>query len=360
MKRRMKRHTASKRKNTHRHHTASKRAHTRRRSTRRVTSVGAASTPRASRSQNTAVRTTAAETAYRASRRTRTQRRQKHRGRHVLLIVIAIVFGLVIVVSRGLRSCHADNSTSHPTATPPIAQTAVAPNKLYDNLYNWENLSQDANGYLTYVVDGSVVSRTGIDVSEHQGDIDWERVAANGIDFAIIRIGYRSADRGLIAKDAKAEQNLAGAKAAGLRVGVYFYSQAVNEAEAREEADFVINTLGSTELSYPLVFDFEQGNLDNERVSTMTSEQRTAVAVAFCEEAEARGARALVYGSASALLEIDVEQLAPYGFWYAEYTNIPTSSLSFVLWQYSESGIVDGIDGPVDLDLDLTEVPHEE
>lgn len=239
------------------------------------------------------------------------------------------------------------------------AQAGVEVSKLYDSPYDWSKLTTDNKGRISYVVDGKTLSHTGIDVSEHQQDIDWERVAADGIDFAYIRVGYRSVDLGKTAIDATAQQNLAGAKAAGLKLGVYFYSQAMTVDEARAEADLTLDAIKGVDLSYPIVFDFETGNLKTERVQEMTYEDRTAVALAFCERIEEAGYTAMIYGNTTGLNGFDLEKLAKRGFWYAEYSSMPSTSLRMALWQYSSTGKVDGIEGDVDLDLDLTPILTE-
>jgi GH25 family lysozyme M1 (1,4-beta-N-acetylmuramidase) len=195
-----------------------------------------------------------------------------------------------------------------------------------------------------------------VDVSEHQEWIDWQTVADAGVDFAMVRVGYRATGSGTIVQDAYAEYNLDAVPAAGIDLGVYFYSQATTEEEAREEAEFVITLLASRELDYPIAFDFEQGNQENERVANMTYEERTLVATAFCERIEEEGLTAMVYGNLTSLSEMDVDQVASRGLWYAEYGSAPSTDLRIALWQYSETGAVPGIDGEVDLDLDLTGV----
>lgn len=273
---------------------------------------------------------------------------ERRRSSAFLPVLLVLVVAAVIMVFR-LVACQAP-------ATHNQINAGVDASKLYDNPYDWSKLKTDSKGRISYVSDGKTLSYTGIDVSQHQGTIDWDRVAADGIDFAYIRVGYRSADIGKVAEDETAEKNLAGASAAGLKVGVYFYSQAMTADEAREEADLVLKAIKNTTISYPVVFDFETGNLKTERVQEMSFDDRTAVAVAFCERIEEAGYSAMVYGNASGLMGFDTEKLASRGFWYAEYASMPSTSIRMAIWQYSSTGSVAGIEGPVDLDLDLTPI----
>ena len=228
--------------------------------------------------------------------------------------------------------------------------------QLYRSPYDWGNLVQGTDGRYTYVSGGRTLSRAGIDVSEHQGYIDWSRVRDDGIDFAFVRVGYRGSGNASIVRDSYAEYNLQAAQDAGLDIGVYFYSQATTADEAVEEAEFVLDQIGDAQLTYPVVFDFEPANDSSDRISSLTGTQRTEVALAFCRRIEQAGHAAMVYGNGPQLDGYDLEQLAPYGFWYAEYGSAPSTDLFFGIWQYSNTGTVAGVDTDVDLDLDLTPV----
>lgn len=281
----------------------------------------------------------------RSSRRPPRKRRRLKRRLIFLGIVVAFIAWLFL---------WGPFATKKSTGSSSMVSTGISPTILYQSPYSWDNLVTGANGSLSYEVDGQTLSRFGIDVSEHQGSIDWSKVSAAGVQFAYIRVGYRTTDQGTISSDDYATQNLSGATNAGLMVGVYFYSQAINEEEAQEEADFVLKAIDGYDLSYPIVFDFEPGGTGSDRISTLDSTERTAIAVAFCEEIEKSGLAAMVYGNGNTLSSYDLEQLASRGFWYASYESTPSSNLCFALWQYSNTGSVDGIDGDVDLDIDLT------
>lgn len=224
---------------------------------------------------------------------------------------------------------------------------------LFFSPYDWSRL-QTRDGHLAYVKDGQVLSRLGIDVSEHNGDIDWNKVRDAGVEYAYIRAGYRGSQTATLATDARFDDNLSKARLAGLEVGVYFYSMATSEEEAREEAAYTCNLLDGAHIDYPIAFDLEPDDEDSVRVQGMTTDQYTQVAKAFCDECERRGFAAVVYGNQYELALYDRTQLAPYGFWYAEYESDPTSPLRFGMWQYTKTGTVKGIKTKVDMDLDLT------
>ena len=214
-------------------------------------------------------------------------------------------------------------------------------------------ITQD--GYLAYVKDGELLSKLGVDVSEHNGEIDWNRVKGAGVQFAYIRVGYRGSHAGNVVADARFAENIVAARQAGLAVGVYFFSQAKTEEEAREEADFAAKRLAGSDVEYPIAFDMEPDAEGADRISTLSGRELTAVATAFCEQCEKNGYHAVVYGNRYDLSQYDLKQLAAYGFWYAEYSSKPTSSLRFGIWQYTKAGSVDGIEREVDIDLDLTD-----
>ncbi len=189
----------------------------------------------------------------------------------------------------------------------------------------------------------------GIDVSTHQEQIDWDAVASSGVEFAILRAGYRGSTAGKLYEDDRFADNLRGAKEAGLKVGVYFFSQAVNEAEAVEEARYVCDLLGRQRPELPVFYDWEY--LEG-RVPTPGLLPMTECAVAFCEEVKAQGYTPGVYFNQDyGYNYLDLRELAGYSLWLAEYGDIPDFPYLYHMVQYTDSGTVSGIDGPVDLDL---------
>lgn len=199
-------------------------------------------------------------------------------------------------------------------------------------------------------------SLTGIDVSSYSGNIDWQRVKAAGVSFVMVRLGGRGyGDEGAIYADDKATELIAGAKNAGLKTGGYFFSQAITEAEAMEEAQYIKNLLGDVTLDYPIAFDLETIENDAARTDNLTVAQATACAKAFCESVKSFGTP-MIYAKSDVLTQkYDLSQLNGYDIWYSEYADYPTAYCPIAMWQYSESGTVDGVEGAVDLNLRFAE-----
>ena len=219
--------------------------------------------------------------------------------------------------------------------------------------YAASGFSRDGAGRLSYQ-SGGVGSVAGIDVSSHQGTIDWAAVAASGIRFAMIRVGYRGYNSGVILEDASFRQNLEGALAAGLQVGVYFYSQAITADEAAEEAQFVLERVQGYALSYPVVFDWETVSSASARTRGLDRATLTACANAFCTAAEYAGYQSAVYFNLNlAYTRYDLSGLSGRNFWLAEYNAVPTFYYNYQMLQYTSSGSVPGISGRVDLNISL-------
>ena len=207
---------------------------------------------------------------------------------------------------------------------------------------------------MTYAGDDRYTWRTGIDVSEHDEDIDWQQVRDAGIDFVFIRAGYRGYSEGSLRQDAYSEQNLREAREAGLDVGVYFFSQAVNEAEALEEADLVLRMLDGQALQMPVVYDPESILNDAARTDDISGDQFTRNALAFCGRIRERGYAPMIYANLVwEAFEFDLSRIRDIPIWYADYEPVPQTPYFFTVWQYTDSGTVPGIVGPVDLNLQL-------
>ena len=216
--------------------------------------------------------------------------------------------------------------------------------------YDWSCLSNTENG-ISYT--GAYNIRKGVDVSHHQGTIDWEKVKADGYEFAILRIGYRGyGQSGGLYVDKEFKNNIKNAHKAGLDVGVYIFSQAINETEALEEADLVIEQLQGETLELPVTFDPELIRTDDARTDNVTGEQFTKNTIAFCEKIEKAGYEAMIYSNMywESFL-FDLEQLSDYTIWYADYEKVPQTPYQFEFWQYSDKGQVDGISGKTDLNI---------
>ncbi|MCR5650145.1 MAG: glycoside hydrolase family 25 protein [Lachnospiraceae bacterium] len=193
----------------------------------------------------------------------------------------------------------------------------------------------------------------GIDVSKYQKEIDWRRVKAAGIDYAIIRAGYRGSSTGVLVKDPFFDRNIAGAKEAGIKIGVYFFTQAVNTAEAAEEAMAVASLVGADELSLPVYLDVESSGSIGGRADGLDVTSRTEIIKTFCETLNSMGYRAGVYANKNWLTKkIDTSELEKFDIWLAQYrVSRPDYAGRYSIWQYTSKGSVDGIEGFVDMDL---------
>ena len=203
----------------------------------------------------------------------------------------------------------------------------------------------------TFAADGAL-NRTarGIDVSKFQGSIDWNAVKSDGITFAIIRCGYRGYGSGALVEDSTYRQNIQGAINAGLRVGVYFYSQAINEAEAVEEASMVLSLVSGYSLPLGVYYDTE--SVGGGRANALSAAERTACAVAFCETIRSAGYSAGVYSYASWFYNaLNFANISKYNIWIAQYRDTLSFSYKHNIWQYTGSGSVKGISKPVDMNI---------
>lgn len=231
---------------------------------------------------------------------------------------------------------------TYPTAPmePTVPEPEANPFRAEDFVYE--------NGFLTCTAGESLV---GIDVSKHQGVIDWQQVAAAGVDFVMIRAAYRGYESGQVNEDTYALANIQGAREAGLMVGVYIYSQAINVAEAVEEAQFLLNMLEGIPLELPITFDWECFSEDS-RTANVSGRTVTDCAIAFCETVRAGDREAMIYfNPTQALEELSLPELTEYSFWLAQYDVQAMFPYRVDMWQYSNKGRVPGIAGNVDLNI---------
>lgn len=207
---------------------------------------------------------------------------------------------------------------------------------------------------LAYQADGYEY-RLGVDVSEHQGWIDWEKVRNDGYEFAIIRVGYRGyGQEGRVCLDDQFYTNIENAQKAGLDVGVYFFAQAINEEEAKAEAQFVLEHIKGYELQLPVVYDPESILDDEARTDNVSGEQFTKNTEVFCRMIEEAGYEPMIYSNMLwEAYEFDLERLEQYPIWYADYEPLPQTPYHFDFWQYTNAGSVDGITGRTDLNIQL-------
>ncbi len=207
------------------------------------------------------------------------------------------------------------------------------------------------NGVVSYHGDGCELRR-GIDVSDHQGEIDWTAVAASGIDFAMIRIGWRGYGQGTLNEDNRFRENIEGAQAAGLDVGVYFFSQAVSVLEAAEEAVYTAKLLEGYTLELPVFFDWEFIGVEPARTDDTDTATISAACVEFCELLAGEGYTPGVYTYIPAVYShYDLNALAGLSVWMGDIGTWPEFYYEHDFWQYSITGSVPGIEGDVDLDV---------
>lgn len=219
-------------------------------------------------------------------------------------------------------------------------------------LYEEETITFDS--FTTRELQELEILKKGVDVSEHQEDIDWEKVKADGVDFAFIRVGYHGLAVNTLNQDAYYKKNIEEALAQGLRVGVYFYSQAITVEEAIEEADFVLERIRDYELSLPVVFDYEYGSYNGIPgrllAAKLTKDQATAICQAFCDRVEEQGFDSMVYANRNFLYnQLHREKLG--NVWMAHYALETDYQGEYAFWQCTSSGRVDGIRGYADLNF---------
>lgn len=213
-------------------------------------------------------------------------------------------------------------------------------------------LSVLESGEYEYVQDGQVISHKGIDVSKHQGAIDWNLVAQDGVEFAFIRVGFRGYGTGKLVEDEYFEANIKGALSAGIKVGVYFYSQAISEEEVLEEADFVLGKIEPYEIHCPVVFDVERVTGSDGRMNALSVEERTNLTRIFCQRIENSGYRPMIYHNTEmAVMMLGLESLEDYDKWFAAYSDTFYYPYEYKVWQYSDTGTIPGIKGNVDLNI---------
>lgn len=221
----------------------------------------------------------------------------------------------------------------------------------YDN-YDWNKLSGET--IKTYE-DDNYTSMFGIDVAAHQDYIDWKKVKEDGVQFAYIRLGYRGALEGKLNIDEQFENNYKNAKAAGLKVGVYWYSQPVSELEAIAEADFVYEVLNGREIDLPIGYDFEETMFAYEysRMHGMSKNDCTAMAIAFCTQMKSYGYDSILYSNMYwADNNYNWDILDDYLVWYAQYDcEYPEFDRPLVMWQYSDNSYINGINRNCDLNI---------
>ena len=311
---------------------------------------------------------------------TRYAKQKRRSGFKIAVIIICfalllVLLGVVFVLGTGGSGKLPDLPTD-PTKAPTEPPATAAPADFDEN--DPQNSFQQAAkeekeekinlwDLITDALSGDKVKETeeitfGVDVARYQGTIDWPKVAASGVDFAIVRLGYRGLEDGVITEDSNAAYNLQQAGKAGLKLGAYFFSTAITEEEAIEEANWVADYLAPYAITYPVAYNCEGFGDPENRQYSLTKTQRTDIALAFLKQIEKRGYEAMFYASRNEMeddAKWEVSRIDPdYKIWVAQYPEKPypeteRSSYSGVhhMWQYTRSGILPGIPEGVDVDI---------
>lgn len=292
--------------------------------------------------------------------------RQRKRRRSVLPLLLAVVLAavaavLLVVVLRSLRPAaqreepdpHAGqvyvNDGANMVWLTPHENFAVSP------LRRWQFVTLEEQ---PHYLGSDFTARRGIDLSVFQKNVDWSKAAADGVEFAIIRLGYRGYGKGALQPDELFTSHLDGAHAAGIDAGAYFFSQALTAEEGREEARYVLEQLDGRQLEMPIYFDWEPIAAEDSRTNGYDYAHLTDSAVAFCQTIEEAGYRAGVYiNRQQGYYHYDLSRLADYSLWVADYNSYPDFYYRFDMWQYTAGGQLDGID--IQVDMNLMFVPKE-
>ena len=220
--------------------------------------------------------------------------------------------------------------------------------------YDWSRL-EGTGTIRSYTDENGNEALLGVDVSHHNQYVNWQALAEAGVDFAYIRCGWRGYTQGEIHIDPLAGLYYNGARANGITVAIYFFSQAITVEEATEEADFACDFADSHKLShdFPIAFDMEENGVSDERIGHLTTQERTDIAMAFCKRVEERGYTPIIYGNEKWLDgKYDLETICnAYDLWLAEYSAVPKPSHMFAMWQYCSDGQIEGNTKNIDMNL---------
>ncbi len=263
-------------------------------------------------------------------------------GAIALFVALLLLFGF----SGSLPSEIPSETTELPTTAPEIFEPLP-------NLYGVEDFAYEGQYMACLSGDYSL----GIDVSQYQQEVDWQQVKNAGFSFVFIRVGGRYGNDGSLYPDDLCQQHYAGAKAAGLKIGAYFFSQAINAQEAKEEALYALTQIADWELDLPLAYDWEHIN-ESTRTNGMDAQTLTECVLAFCQTVEDHGLDTMLYTNAHySDVGFDFEKLQHIPVWLAMYSNEMTYPYRIAAWQYTNQGSVPGIAGNVDIDLYFLPLP---
>ena len=267
----------------------------------------------------------------------------------VAVLILALIAWVVTILSGSGPLIRKPDPTTEPTSMTRPANTEETLPPPPENPYGpVDFIAEEESGEITLT---SGLSVKGIDVSEWNGEIDWQQVKDSGIEFVIIRVGGRGTEGGALYDDEKAQTYYEEATAAGLKVGAYFFSQSITVEEAVEEAEYVLEAVKDWDVRMPLVYDWEYVD-EVARTANMDSITLTDMAKAFCDTIHSAGYTPMIYfGRSQSMDMLILEELVSYPFWLAMYSTIMDYPYKIDMWQYTDAGTVPGIDGPVDLNL---------
>ncbi len=226
------------------------------------------------------------------------------------------------------------------------------------NSYNTERFAVE-DGFMAYRDEnGEKISHLGVDLSYHQTSVDWDKLKNSGVEFVMLRCGYRGYSEGGLVEDEKFREYAQACNDYGIPMGVYFFSQAVNASEARKEAEFVVELIEDYDISYPVAYDTEVVQEPDARTNAddITDEMRTQMCIEFCKVIEEAGYYPMIYASENRLRrDLIISELSDYDIWAPQYYEENDFLYDFTIWQYSEKGFIPGIDEEVDLNISLVD-----
>lgn len=299
------------------------------------------------------------------------RRRKRNVGVTLLIIFMSFAVGfivgaLVINVKSNERIAAIQNELdtvieeqSHINVTNVyVPERKITEGQVSLNSYNTDNFRID-NGFMAYFDEnGEKISHLGCDLSYHNQHVNFDELAASGCEFVMLRCGYRGYSAGGLVKDEKFDQYAREAQRVGLKLGVYFFTQALTPEEAEEEAEYTLDLIEDYDISYPVAFDTEYIDDENARTNTteISDELRSEICVAFCEKIKEKGYYPMIYASENWFRRsLELEPLRRYDFWAPQYLEENDFLYDFTIWQYTDKGSIPGVKGDVDLDISMVD-----
>lgn len=281
------------------------------------------------------------------------------------VFLIGLVLGMIIIHIASQKEVEEVKQQLEMTVRPEkkvtnvyVPKREVVMGQIPRNSYIEENFMIE-DGYMVYYDEsGNKISHLGIDLSYHNDMVDWDKLATSGIEFVMLRCGYRGYTEGGLIVDDKFKEYAQEANRVGINLGVYFYTQAITVEEAVEEADFVIDLIKDYSIQYPVGWDTEYLNEEKARTNTteIDKDLRSQMAIAFCERIKEEGYYPVIYVSENWMRRnMNAEMISSYDIWAAQYQPQNDFLYDFAIWQYTESGSVMGINQEIDLDISMVD-----